>query len=80
MKKSILLIVVALLANSGMLAAGEPWSKSIDLGLNLTQNSYSDSWRGEKRATCRGYPLCRRVTASDGFNFGIALPRSSSET
>jgi len=25
---------------------GDPWSKSIDLGMNLTQNSYSDSWTG----------------------------------
>lgn len=46
MKKSILLIALILLANSSMVAAGEPWSKSIDLGLNLTQNSYSDSWTG----------------------------------
>ena len=46
MKKSMLLIALILMANSSMLAAGEPWSKSIDLGLNLTQNSYSDSWTG----------------------------------
>ena len=46
MQKSILLIALILLANSSMVAAGEPWSKSIDLGLNMTQNSYSDSWTG----------------------------------
>ncbi len=46
MKKTILLIALILLACSSMVAAGEPWSKSIDLGLNMTQNSYSDSWTG----------------------------------
>ena len=30
----------------GSASAGEPWKKSIDFGLNLTQNSYSDSWTG----------------------------------
>jgi hypothetical protein len=46
MKRTTLLMAVILIASAGMLKAQEPWSKSIDLGLNLTQNSYSDSWTG----------------------------------
>ncbi|MEE9554921.1 MAG: DUF3078 domain-containing protein [candidate division Zixibacteria bacterium] len=46
MKKTILFVALIQLVNSSTLAAGEPWSKSIDMGLNLTQNSYSDSWTG----------------------------------
>jgi hypothetical protein len=44
MKKSLLTILII-----GLMAAGlsaDPWEKSFDLGLNLTQNSYSDSWTG----------------------------------
>lgn len=46
MKKLIMLIMPILLVYSSIVAASEPWNKSIDLGLNLTQNSYSDSWSG----------------------------------
>jgi len=38
--------VLFLMATTNTGSAGEPWQPSIDFGLNLTQNSYSDSWTG----------------------------------
>jgi len=40
----IILLATVLAATS--LSNAEPWKKSLDLGLNLTQNSYSDNWSG----------------------------------
>lgn len=45
MRKQPVVLTLALMAYSGM-ANAEPWSKSIDLAMNLTQSSYSDSWKG----------------------------------
>jgi len=44
MKNSLLIILLISLMTIGLNA--EPWEKTFDLGLNLTQNSYSDSWTG----------------------------------
>jgi hypothetical protein len=48
MKKSSLMLLVfvtgLLLARAS--SADEAWQKSVDLGLTLTQNSYSDNWTG----------------------------------
>ena len=44
--KALFTTVLFLMATTNTGSAGEPWQPSIDFGLNLTQNSYSDSWTG----------------------------------
>ena len=44
--RSILCLTAIFTFAAGSAFAGEPWKPSIDFGLNLTQNSYSDSWTG----------------------------------
>ena len=44
MKKIAILVIV--LCFSTLTLQADPWEKAFDLGLNLTQNTYSDSWSG----------------------------------
>jgi len=39
-------ILVIMLCFSALTLQADPWEKSFDLGINLTQNTYSDSWSG----------------------------------
>jgi Protein of unknown function (DUF3078) len=42
--KKLILCLLILVFTAGLSA--EPWEKTLDIGLNLTQNTYSDSWTG----------------------------------
>jgi hypothetical protein len=48
MKSSVVLptLALAFLLMMGSLSSAQEWEKSFDLGLNVTQSSYSDSWVG----------------------------------
>jgi len=45
MKRIVLLAAAAVILTSGLLRA-DPWTKSIDANLTMTQNAYSDNWSG----------------------------------
>jgi hypothetical protein len=45
MKRIVLAAAAVLVASSGLLQA-DPWNKSIDANLTMTQNAYSDNWSG----------------------------------
>lgn len=45
MKRVLLMAMVVLIASSGVLNA-DPWKKSVDANLTMTQNAYSDNWSG----------------------------------
>ncbi len=44
--KAFFTAMLLLIISSNPASTGEPWQPSIDFGLNMTQNSYSDSWTG----------------------------------
>ncbi len=44
--KAFFAAMLLLITATNTASTGEPWQPSIDFGLNLTQNSYSDSWTG----------------------------------
>jgi hypothetical protein len=44
--KAFFTAMLLLITATNPASTGEPWQPSIDFGLNLTQNSYSDSWTG----------------------------------
>jgi hypothetical protein len=45
MKRIVLLAMAAFIASSGVLRA-DPWKKSVNANLTMTQNAYSDNWSG----------------------------------
>jgi hypothetical protein len=54
------------------LSTAEPWKNSLDLGLNLTQNSYSDNWAGGEAGNITWVSLANGIfekQVSPKFNF-----------
>ena len=54
------------------LASADPWKNSLDLGLNLTQNSYSNNWTGGEAGSIAWVSLANGIfekQVSPKFNF-----------
>lgn len=64
------IFVIMTTLQSGALA--DPWTKSLDMGLNLTQNSYSDNWVGGDVGSMAWMALANGIfekQVSPKFNF-----------
>ena len=67
-----LAIVLPIMLLAVSLATADPWKNSLDLGLNLTQNSYSDNWTGGEAGSIAWVSLANGIfekQVSPKFNF-----------
>ena len=74
-------MVLMVFAFSGLSA--EPWEKSFDLGLNLTQTAYSDSWTGGEAGNLTWVAKAEGIfqkQASPKFNFKSTLKFAFGQT
>jgi hypothetical protein len=65
-------LTAAIILMFGNSARSEPWKNSVDLGLNLTQNSYSDNWAGGETGNISWVSLANGIFEkqySPKFNF-----------